>query len=53
MEDKEVLVSDEKKIVFDAIGFPIASGTAVVLLFNNKLFELKASALKDFHDLKG
>ena len=43
---------NQKKIVFHAVGFPITGCLAVVLLFDDKLFERKTYVLKNLHDIK-
>ncbi len=38
MENKKMFVGNEEKIIFDAIGFPIAGSFAIMLLFDDELF---------------
>jgi len=46
-------MGDQQKIILDAVGFPIASSSAIVLFFDYQFFEGKASFLKNFHHVKG
>ena len=45
-------MSNEQKIVFYAIGFPISCCPAIMLLFDNKFFKFKTHILKYSHYIK-
>jgi hypothetical protein len=49
---KQIFVRDEKEVVFDAVGLPVARRFAVVLLFDDDLFGAKSSLLVDLHHIK-
>ena len=42
----------QQKVILYAVGLPIARRLAVVLLFNDNLFEFKSSKLKEPHCFK-
>ena len=42
----------EQEVILHAVCFPIAGCLAVVLFFDNQLFELEACVLKDLHHVK-
>lgn len=42
----------KKEVVFDAVGFPVAGGTTIMLLFENDFLELEAGIKEDLHSLE-
>ena len=46
-------MGNQQKIIFNTVGFPIASCTAIMLFLDNQLFETKSCLFKEFHDIKG
>lgn len=52
LEHKQVLVSEQQKVVLYAVCFPEAGRLAVVLFFYDDFFCRKTCALKDAHRLK-
>ena len=49
---KQILVRQQKEVVFHAVGFPIAGCLAIVLFFDYYFFEAKIYALKHAHYIK-
>ena len=42
----------KKEVIFDAVGFPVAGGTTIMLFFENDFLELKTGIKEDLHGLE-
>ena len=51
-KNEQILMRNQQKIIFHAVGFPVSRCLTVVLLFDDKLFKCKACILKNLHDIK-
>ncbi len=49
---KQILVSNQQKIVLHTVCFPVSRSFTVMLLFNNQLFQLKSRIFKNTHNFK-